>query len=342
MTQGFKVRTCLWFEKDGLAAARFYTGLVPDSALETEAPEGSNPIIVAFSLGGVPYQILNGGPHYRPTPAASLVVTTRDQPETDHMWDSLTENGGEPRRCGWLRDRCGLAGNSFPRQPRTRLNSANPVECRNGEVRRRADVVGLRACLRTGGRNVLTPRHGLDHAPDRRGAGRSERRLADLKPLHDGRGLRTDRQRRDRPASRHGHERRLIRLRGLPGRSASLTDVTADSLQGIRLEKTSCQAVGGCANGVRASPSETGVLAGVHWRADTTGQQVRELAGQQRSAQAPGFSDDPLADRAIRSDLSRAAGWTRGCAGMPYPHAGATVSGATAILPSGPARRSGS
>ena len=109
-----KVRTCLWFEKDGLEAGRFYTGLVPNCRLDTDAPEGSNPIIVAFSLGGVPYQILNGGPHHRLTPAASIVVTTRDQPETDQLWDALTANGGEPDRCGWLTDRWGLSWQIVP------------------------------------------------------------------------------------------------------------------------------------------------------------------------------------------------------------------------------------
>jgi predicted 3-demethylubiquinone-9 3-methyltransferase (glyoxalase superfamily) len=114
MTRSRKLRTCLWFEKDGLAAARFYTGLVPDSALETDAPEGSNPIIVAFSLGGVPYQILNGGSHHRLTPAASIVISTRDQSETDHFWQALTTDGGAPSRCGWLTDRWGLSWQIVP------------------------------------------------------------------------------------------------------------------------------------------------------------------------------------------------------------------------------------
>ena len=108
------VRTCLWFEQGGLAAARFYTGLIANSVLETDAPEGSDPIIVAFSLDGVPYQILNGGPHHRLTPAASIVVSTRDQPETDRLWQALTENGGEPGRCGWLTDRWGLSWQIVP------------------------------------------------------------------------------------------------------------------------------------------------------------------------------------------------------------------------------------
>ncbi len=114
MTHQSKVRTCLWFEKDGLTAARFYVGLIPNSALETSPTDGAEPMIVAFSLGGVPYQILNGGPHFRPTPAASIVVTTRDQTETDWLWHALTVNGGEPGRCGWLTDPWGVSWQIVP------------------------------------------------------------------------------------------------------------------------------------------------------------------------------------------------------------------------------------
>lgn len=114
MTQQSKVRTCLWFERGGFDAARFYTGLIPGSALETDSRDGSEPTIVAFSLAGAPYQILNGGPHYRPTPAASIVVATRDQTETDRLWDALTADGGKAGRCGWLTDRWGVSWQIVP------------------------------------------------------------------------------------------------------------------------------------------------------------------------------------------------------------------------------------
>lgn len=114
MTQDCNVRTCLWFEKDGLAAARFYTGLVPNSTLDTNATDGAEPMIVAFSLGGVPFQILNGGPHFRPTPAASIVVTTSDQSDTDRLWEALTAGGGAPGQCGWLTDRWGVSWQIVP------------------------------------------------------------------------------------------------------------------------------------------------------------------------------------------------------------------------------------
>jgi predicted 3-demethylubiquinone-9 3-methyltransferase (glyoxalase superfamily) len=32
----------------------------------------------------------------------------------DHYWDALTANGGEPIRCGWLKDRFGLSWQIVP------------------------------------------------------------------------------------------------------------------------------------------------------------------------------------------------------------------------------------
>jgi len=46
---------------------------------------------------------------------------------------------------------------AFPRQHRTKLHSTNPIERLNKEVKRRADVVGVRAFLRTSGSHALTP-----------------------------------------------------------------------------------------------------------------------------------------------------------------------------------------
>jgi transposase-like protein len=119
-----------------------------------------------------------------------------------------------------------LAYMSFPRQHRTKLHSTNPNERLNKEVKRRADVVGVRAFLRTNGSHALTPQRGLHHAPDRSGPVRSQRRMADLEPLHDGRGLRPDRQGGDRSHSQHNNESRLIMTSGHQGIYTSLTDTT--------------------------------------------------------------------------------------------------------------------
>ena len=127
MRQRFKVRTCLWFEKDGLAAARFYTSLVPNSVLETVPADGAEPIIVSFTLGDAPYQILNGGPRFSLSPAASIAVTTSDQPETDRLWEALIADGGAPERCGWLKDRWGVSWQIVPEVLPRLLGAPNRV-----------------------------------------------------------------------------------------------------------------------------------------------------------------------------------------------------------------------
>lgn len=112
------VRTCLWMEKDGEAAARFYTDLIPGSAMEASHgfKGGDVPAtVVNFHLGGVPYMILNGGPHFTLSPAASISVLTEDQAETDRLWTALSANGGQESQCGWLIDPWGLSWQITPR-----------------------------------------------------------------------------------------------------------------------------------------------------------------------------------------------------------------------------------
>ena len=113
-----KCRTCLWFESGGEEAAEFYVSLLPDSGIGTiirQEPDGPA-LTVDFTLAGVPYQILNGGAHFRLSPAASISVTTEDQAETDRLWDSLTADGGSESMCGWLVDRFGLSWQIVPKE----------------------------------------------------------------------------------------------------------------------------------------------------------------------------------------------------------------------------------
>jgi predicted 3-demethylubiquinone-9 3-methyltransferase (glyoxalase superfamily) len=114
MTPELSIRTCLWFERGGLEAARRYVELIPNSRLETGENAGPEPLIVSFSLNDVPYMILNGGPRYQLSPAASIVVITPDQAETDRLWGALLEGGGEESRCGWLIDRFGVSWQIVP------------------------------------------------------------------------------------------------------------------------------------------------------------------------------------------------------------------------------------
>ncbi|MFN7957381.1 MAG: VOC family protein [Holophagaceae bacterium] len=114
------IRTCLWFRDGrGLEAAEFYCSLVPGSRVET-AFHGDNGYgafsVIDFSLGGVPYQILDAGPMFTLTEAVSISVATDDQAETDRLWSALTMNGGEETACGWLKDRYGVSWQVYPKR----------------------------------------------------------------------------------------------------------------------------------------------------------------------------------------------------------------------------------
>lgn len=115
MTDNPKVRTCLWFEKGGAEAAAFYVSLLPDSRVETAHTLGrEEPLLIDFILAGAPYQILNGGPHFTLSEAASISVLAQDQAEIDRLWDALTAEGGEESMCGWLKDRWGVSWQIYP------------------------------------------------------------------------------------------------------------------------------------------------------------------------------------------------------------------------------------
>jgi predicted 3-demethylubiquinone-9 3-methyltransferase (glyoxalase superfamily) len=142
-----KVRTCLWFDGNGEEAAKFYVSIVPGSAIEVV----SGPV-VELSLAGTPYMFLNGGPRYRLSPSASIVVRTADQPETDRLWNALLSDGGQESRCAWLTDRFGVSWQIVP-DALPRLLSADDREAAGRAMQAmlqmaKIDIAALEAAFR--------------------------------------------------------------------------------------------------------------------------------------------------------------------------------------------------
>nr|WP_314492488.1 VOC family protein [uncultured Chryseobacterium sp.] len=46
----------------------------------------------------------------------SMVVMTDSQEETDHLWNSLTSEGGKESHCGWLKDKYGMSWQVVPKR----------------------------------------------------------------------------------------------------------------------------------------------------------------------------------------------------------------------------------
>ncbi|MGD9933322.1 MAG: VOC family protein [Dehalococcoidia bacterium] len=116
-----KIRPCLWFNTEAEEAANLYISLFDDAKIteisrygEVGPMPAGTALMVAFELAGQQFQALNGGPMFQFTEAISLSVDCRTQEEVDHLWSSLTADGGEESQCGWLKDRFGLSWQIVP------------------------------------------------------------------------------------------------------------------------------------------------------------------------------------------------------------------------------------
>jgi predicted 3-demethylubiquinone-9 3-methyltransferase (glyoxalase superfamily) len=120
-----KITPNLWFDNQAEEAARFYTSIFKNSKIKTIARYGDSGaqasgrskgsvMTVAFEIEGQEFVALNGGPHFKFSEAISFIVNCETQKEIDELWAKLTEGGGQPGPCGWLKDRFGLSWQVVP------------------------------------------------------------------------------------------------------------------------------------------------------------------------------------------------------------------------------------
>ena len=123
------ITTCLWFDKEAEEAANFYVRVFSEGGRsakigkvarygEAGAEASGQPkgavMTVEFELDGNKFLGLNGGPHFKFTPAVSFIVNCKKQEEIDHFWRSLGE-GGKEGQCGWIdRDKFGASWQIVP------------------------------------------------------------------------------------------------------------------------------------------------------------------------------------------------------------------------------------
>jgi len=115
-----KITPFLWFDGKAEEATNFYVSIFKNSKVVSvsrvseggPAPKGAV-MSTTFQLEGQEFIALNGGPHFAFTPAISLFVSCETQAEVDDLWEKLSA-GGEPGRCGWLKDKYGLSWQIIP------------------------------------------------------------------------------------------------------------------------------------------------------------------------------------------------------------------------------------
>ena len=118
-----KITPCIWTDSWIEDAANLYVSIFRDAMIVEKShygeggpqPKGAV-LTLILEIKGQRLMMLNGGPHYKLSPAFSLSVSTEDQAETDYYWHALLEGGGAPSQCGWLTDRYGLSWQIVPKQ----------------------------------------------------------------------------------------------------------------------------------------------------------------------------------------------------------------------------------
>lgn len=119
-----RITPCLWFDGNAEEAANLYASIFPDSSVDAvhrspaDYPSGKagDVLTVNFTVMGMKFMGLNGGPQFKFDEAVSFQVRTNDQEETDLYWDALLASGGKPTACGWINDRFGLSWQITPKR----------------------------------------------------------------------------------------------------------------------------------------------------------------------------------------------------------------------------------
>ena len=115
-----KITPFLWYDGNAEEAANFYISIFNNSKMGKisrygnagPGPKGSV-MSVTFQIEGQEFFALNGGPHFKFTPAISFFVNCETQQEVDDLWEKLS-TGGRTDRCGWLQDKFGVSWQIIP------------------------------------------------------------------------------------------------------------------------------------------------------------------------------------------------------------------------------------
>ncbi len=123
-----KISTFLWFDKEAVEAANFYTSIFPNSKITninkiTGTPSGDCDI-VSFKIFNDPFQAISAGPYFKFNSSISFMINFDPSQDNDakknldKIWEKLIDGGkalmeiGEypwSKRYGWVEDKFGVS-----------------------------------------------------------------------------------------------------------------------------------------------------------------------------------------------------------------------------------------
>lgn len=133
-----KVVTFFWLNDRADEAVNLYVSLFEDAKIirtsylteavaEAAGMKAGAVSSVDFELNGQSFTVLNGGPMYKLTAAASIAVNCKDQEEIDKLWDALSE-GGQVMSCGWVTDKYGVTWQIMPESLDAMMSDPDPAK----------------------------------------------------------------------------------------------------------------------------------------------------------------------------------------------------------------------
>jgi predicted 3-demethylubiquinone-9 3-methyltransferase (glyoxalase superfamily) len=111
-----RITPFLWFDGQVEEAVKLYTKVFKNSKIINLRKFGdpkAKTMTATFMLEGQKFMALDGGPHFKFTPAVSFFIDCKTQKEVDHLWEKLSA-GGEKSRCGWIKDKFGVSWQIVP------------------------------------------------------------------------------------------------------------------------------------------------------------------------------------------------------------------------------------
>ncbi len=138
MAEVSTIQPCLWFADNAREAMDYYVTVFPNSRVNSvvEYPDEtldehftgmSGKVLNGhFTLNGVDFVCLDGGPLFTFNESISFVVLCRNQAEIDAYWAKLS-HVPDSEQCGWCKDRFGVSWQIIPENMNDLTRTADQI-----------------------------------------------------------------------------------------------------------------------------------------------------------------------------------------------------------------------
>jgi predicted 3-demethylubiquinone-9 3-methyltransferase (glyoxalase superfamily) len=178
-----KITPHLWFDKEAVEAATFYTSVFENSKITHTATLHDTPSgdcdIVSFELSGQPFMAISAGPLFKFNPSISFHVKCKTKEETEVIWKKLSAGGSVlmefgkypfSELYGWCSDRYGLSWQIIYAGDKPFGQKIVPVLMFTNDVCGKAEeAVKFYTSIFPKGSVDMVVRYGKGEAPDKEG-----------------------------------------------------------------------------------------------------------------------------------------------------------------------------